>query len=75
MRCIERDHIVQAFATYGANQTFAMSIGGGHTNGQSQDVDAPAPYLLVEAGRESLVPIMQKELAILIARQRFPELL
>ncbi len=26
------DEIVQAFATYASNQSFAMSVGGGHTN-------------------------------------------
>ena len=52
-----------------------MSIGGRHANGRSQYVDAPTLHLFVEAGRESLMPIMKEKLAIAIARKRFSELL
>jgi hypothetical protein len=34
-------------------------------------VDAPALCLFIETGLESLVPIMQKKLAIMIARKSF----
>src|SRR5436305_5452258 len=75
VQCAEWDQVVQAFATYSANQTFAMSIGGRRMNGRSQHGDTPALDLFVEVGRESLMPIVQKEFAILITGQRFSQLL
>jgi hypothetical protein len=37
-------------------------------------VDAPTLYLFIEAGRESLMPIMKEKLTIAVAEKRFPEL-
>ena len=75
VQCVEWDQVVQAFATYSANQTFAMSIGGRCTNGRSQDGDTPALDLFVEVSRERFMSIVQKEFTILIAGQRFSQLL
>jgi len=71
---VERDNIVQAFATDRANQSFAMSMGGRHAKRRSQDSNAPAFYFLVETGGERLVPIMQQKLVMLIPGLCFPEL-
>lgn len=51
-----------------------MSIGGRHANRRSQYVDAPTLHLFIEAGRESLMPIMKEKLAIAVAGKYFPEL-
>ena len=71
----EYDDIVQAFAAYRPNQPFTMSIGGRHPNRRSQHVDAPTLHFCIEAGRESLMPIVKEKLAIGVAGKRFPELL
>jgi hypothetical protein len=39
MRRIQRNHIIQAFATDSSNEPFAMSIGRRHTNRQLQYMD------------------------------------
>jgi hypothetical protein len=52
-----------------------MSVGGGHANGRFQHLDIPALDFLIQAGRESLVPVVKQKLMITISRKRFPELL
>ena len=67
MKGAEWDDVVQTFTTYGSDQSFAMCIGGRHTNRRSQYVDAPTRHFFIETGREGLVPIMQEKLVIKIA--------
>jgi len=68
---IEWDDIVQTFATYRSDQSFAMGIGRRPTNRRSQYVDAPTLHLFIKTGREGLMPIMQEKLAIAIAEKCF----
>jgi hypothetical protein len=72
---VEGDEIVQTFAAYSSNQSFAMSVGRWRTNRRSQDVYAPVLNFFIQTGRESLVSIMKKELVILIAGKLYSELL
>jgi hypothetical protein len=67
----ERDDAVQAFATYGADQPFAMGVGRRHSNRGSRDADAPSLRRLNQAVRESLVSVMQEKPAITILGQGF----
>lgn len=73
MTGIEWDDLVQTFATYRSDQSFAMSIGRWHRNRQAQYVDAPTLHLFIQTNREGRMPIMQEKLAIAIARKCFGE--
>jgi hypothetical protein len=75
MRSIQRDKIIQTFATDRSNQAFSVSVGGRHANGRFEHVDALTFDFFIQAGRESLVSIVQEKLVILIAGKRFPQLL
>ena len=71
MSRIERNDVVQTFATNGSDQSFAMCVGRRHTNRRSQYVDAPTLHLFIETGGEGLMPIMQEKLAITIVGECF----